>query len=141
MVLRENGRTDSWDCGTYAEREDYLMAFLRKLSRPQQGALDRPDPVDSELQASYPALHEHLTRSRDDAGATRQTCSLTVYGHAGTFRAFLNDRDSGGAIGVTADSLAGLLRALEAELESEAPSWFWRAGAGDTKAKGRGKGA
>ena len=104
------------------------MAFLRKLTRPTQGALDRPDPVDQELAAKFPVLHAHLTRTRDDDNQVRQTCSLTFYGHAGAFKGFLNDRDSGGSLGVQADSLAGLLRALEAELESDSPSWFWRQG-------------
>lgn len=131
------GKTDSWRRGDYSEREDYIMAFLRRLQRPAQGSLDRPDPVDSELAGKFPALHEYLTRSRDDEGKARQTASLTVYGHAGAFKGFLNDRDSGGSLGVQSDSLAGLLRALEAELESDAPSWFWRQGGEGHPAKNR----
>lgn len=137
--VRDTVPTVFWDCATFAAREDHAMAFLRKLTRPQQGALDRPDPVDQELASKFPALHEHLTRTKDDDGKARQTCSLTVFGHAGVFKAFLNDRDSGGSIGVQADSLAGLLRALEAELESDSPSWFWRQGGEAHPAKNRGR--
>lgn len=128
-----------WDRVSNIEREDFLVAFLRKLQRPAQGSLDRPDAVDPQMVAVYPALHEHLTRTRDDDGAVRQTCSLTVFGHAGGFKAFLNDRDSGGSIGVQSDSFTGLLKALEAELESDAPSWFWRQAPESGGGKGRGK--
>lgn len=136
---RSKGYTALWDNATYAEREDYLVSFLRKLTRPAQGSLDRPDASDPELASRFPALHEHLTCSRDAEGKPRQTCSLTVYGQAGAFKAFLNDRDSGGSLGVQAGTLAGLLGALEAELESEAPSWFWRQGSESGSAKSRGK--
>lgn len=141
QCVRIYGRTDSWDCGSFAEKEDYAMAFLRRLQRPAQGTLDKPDPVDSELAAKFPALHAHLTATRGDDGGRRQTCSLTVYGHAGAFKGFLNDRDSGASLGVQAGSLAGLLGALEAELESDAPSWFWRQGADQGKGKKGGRGA
>jgi hypothetical protein len=87
----------------------------------------------------YPALHEYLTASRDPEGKVRQTCSLAIYGHLGRFKAFLNDRDCGAAIGVESDSVAGLLGALEAELESDAPSWFWRQGQGENGGKKKGR--
>lgn len=140
LCYRSKGFTAIWDNASYADREDYLVAFLRKLQRPAQGALDRPDASDPELASRFPALHEHLTRSKDDEGKPRQTCSLTVYGQAGQLKGFLNDRDSGGAIGVQAGTLAGLLGALEAELESDQPSWFWRQdqqGSGARKSRGR----
>lgn len=116
------------------------MAFLRKLQRPAEGALDRPDACDPAFGEKYPALHEYLTRSRDDSGKTRQTASLTVYGHSGRFKAFLNDRDSGASLGVESDAFTGLLAALEAELESDAPSWFWRQGTGDQGGKKKSRG-
>lgn len=136
---RISGSTVSWDRGTYAEKEDYIMGFLRKLTRPAEGAVDRPEANDPQIAASHPALHDHLTRLRNDDGSARQTCSLTLYGQAGRFKAFLNDRDSGASLGVESDSIGGLLRALEAELESDAPSWFWREGGGSHPAKNRGK--
>lgn len=116
------------------------MGFLRRLQRPAENSVDKPDAHDPQLADKYPALHEHLTRSRDDEGKRRQTCSLTVYGHLGGFKAFLNDRDSGGSLGVQSDSFTGLLAALEAELESDSPSWFWREGGPKHPAKNRGKG-
>jgi len=137
--VRDTVLTVFWDAASFAAREDHAMAFLRKLTRPAQGALDKPDPVDQELASKFPALHEHLTRSTDDDGKRRQTSSLTLYGQAGGFRAFLNDRDSGASLGVVADSVAGLLRALEAELESDSPNWFWREGGGAHPGKNRGK--
>jgi hypothetical protein len=136
QCVRDTVPTAFWDAATYAAREDHAMAFLRKLSRPAQGALDKPDPVDQDMAAHFPALHEHLTRSRDDEGKPRQTCSLTLYGQPGGFRAFLNDRDSGGSLGVVADSVTGLLRALEAELESDAPNWYWRQGSDGQPGRG-----
>lgn len=139
QCYRVSGSTDSWDRGTYADREDYIVAFLRKLQRPAQGAVDKPDAHDPELAGKFPALHEHLTRSRDDDGKPRQTCSLTIYGQQGAFRAFLNDRDSGASLGVTGGTLQGLLGALEAELESPEPNWFWRQGGDSHPAKNRGK--
>lgn len=139
LVVRDTVLTCFWDVATFAAREDHAMAFLRKLQRPAQGALDKPDPVDPEISSKFPALHEHLTRSVDDEGKRRQTCSLTLYGASGGFRAFLNDRDSGASLGVVSDSIQGLLRALEAELESDAPNWYWREGAQGQGGGKRGK--
>jgi len=134
---RFSGSTASWNRGSYGEREDFIVAFLRKLTRPQPGALDRPDTADPKLASAYPALCEHLCRTRDDDGQPRQTCSLTLFGAQGGFRAFLNDRDTGAAIAVTADAFTGILAALEAELQSDHPNWHWRP---EGNGKGAGKG-
>ena len=115
------------------------MAFVRRLQRPAQGSLDKPDAHDPELAAKFPALAEHLTRSTDDEGKPRQTCSLTLYGSPGGFRAFLNERDSGASLAVTGGTLAGILAALEAELESPEPAWYWRNNQPSTGAPGRKK--
>jgi hypothetical protein len=131
------GSTASWEKGTYAEKEDFVVAFLRKLQRPEHPGLDRPDTVDPKLAGAYPALSEHLCRTRDDDGQPRQTCSLTIFGAAGGFRGFLNDRDTGAAIAVTADTFTGLLAALEADLQSDRPNWTWRP---ESNGKGKGKG-
>lgn len=137
QCVRITGSTDSWDRGTYAEREDFILDQIRKLSRPQQGAVDRPCANDQELARKFPHLHQHLTLNVYEDGSPRQTCSLTVFAQSGRFRAFLNDRDSGGSIGVEGEGLQGLLRALEAELASPQPSWFWRQDGGQS---GRTKG-
>lgn len=139
ICFRVTGSTDSWDRGTYAEREDFIMAEIRKLQRPVQGAVARADAADQELQRKFPVLHQHITRQLYEDGSARQPCSFTFYGAAGAFRAFLNDRDSGGSLGVVADSLQACLRALEAELTSESPAWFWRNGGSEHPAKNRGK--
>lgn len=137
LVVRFAGSTDSWDRGSYGEREDFLVSFLRKLSRPVQGSVDRPDASDPKLASKFPALLEHITCSKGSDGAARQTCSLTIFGAPGGFRAYLNDRDSGAAIMVSADRFEGILSALEAELQSESPSWFWRPENGNGKGKKR----
>lgn len=126
LCVRATGSSDSWDKGTYAEREDFVLDQIRKLSRPAQGAVDRPCANDQEIARKFPHLHQHLTLTSYEDGSPRQTCSLTFFAQQGRFRGFLNDRDSGGAIGVEADGLQGILRALEAELASPQPSWFWR---------------
>lgn len=141
VCSRFAGRTHSWDRGGYAEKEDFIMAFLRKLQRPEPGTLDRPDAADPKLAAAYPALCEHLCRSRDDDGKPRQTCSLTLFGASGGFRGFLNDRDSGASIAVHSESFTGLLAALEADLQSDSPHWTWRPDVDGKKGRKSGRGA
>lgn len=116
------------------------MGFLRKLTRPPQGHLAKPDGCDPELIKKFPAFHEWLTRQLDDDGKPRQTASFTVYGVPGGFRGFLNDRDTGASLSAESDSFKGLLAALEGELESEAPHWFWRQPQGQQGGKKKGKG-
>ena len=126
VCFRFSGGTPSWDRGTFGEREDFLVSFLRKVQRPESGQTDRPDASDPQLAKLYPALSEHLCRSRDDDGVQRQTCSLTVFGAAGGFRAFLNDRDSGASIAVFSESFSGILSALECDLQCDHPNWYFR---------------
>ena len=139
VCVRVVGRTDSWDQGRCIEKEDYIVSFLRKLQRPAQGALVKPDGCDPELSKKFPALHEWLTRQLDDEGKPRQTASLTVYGVPGGFKGFLNDRGTGASLSAESDSFKGLLTALEGELESDAPQWFWRNGQGEQNGKKREK--
>lgn len=141
VCYRFNGSTDSWDRGTYAEKEDFVMSFLRRLQRPSEAAVDRAVAHDPQLAGKYPALHEYLTAVVGPDGKRRQTSSLTVYSQQGRFRGFLNDRDSGGSLGAESDSFTGLLGALEAELESDSPNWFWREGGSKHPAKNRKGGA
>lgn len=140
LTYRRTVRNEYFACFDFAMREDYVLSFIRKLSRPAASDVAVCDPVDPDFSKSHAALHEHLASSVDAEGKRRQTCSLTVYGVPGRFKGFLNDRDSGGAIGVEAGTFYGILEALEAELESDNPSWFWREGAkgGPRTKKGKG---
>lgn len=138
-TLRFSLRTDCWDCISYASKEQTIMSFLRKLSRPADADLTGEPAHDRQLATDYPALHEHLTALVDAEGKRRQTCSLTLYGAQGSFKAYLNDRDAGCSLAVEERSLEGILGALETELEAECPRWRWpdRPKGGSNQKQGR----
>jgi hypothetical protein len=81
------------------------------------------DACGCPLLSVRPALAASLLEERFADGAARRTSTLLVFLHEGTLKACLRDRDSDETAWVTADSLAGLLDALEAGLQEGRLDW------------------
>lgn len=81
------------------------------------------DAAGDDLLRSKPLLMEHLSCAQWEEGGTRKTSTLLLFVDAGTLKACLNDRSVGRAAFVSANSLRGLLDALEAGLMEDALEW------------------
>ena len=75
---------------------------------------------DSQL---YPQLAEFLALGRFDDGSPRVTGTLLVFVHEGRLKARLTDREEGLVAFRTMDSLEGLLRAVELDLQRNDIEW------------------
>lgn len=75
------------------------------------------------LMDAYPALTEFVTLDRWDDGNERQTGTVLVCFGDGRWRAWLNDRDGSRSAWVSADSLTGLLGALDLGLREGRLEW------------------
>jgi hypothetical protein len=79
-----------------------------------------------------PALVEYLLSDKWDDGKVRVTSTLLLFVDQGEWKACLNDRDGGRVAFVTAGTVAGLLGALEEQLQAGSAEWRaskpWRKG-------------
>lgn len=105
------------------EREG-IMSFLKKVEERKDvrvGGL----PLDPWARDRWPCLWEHLTSATyPDTGAPRQTSTLTLFLGATGLTGTLNDKDNSQAAFASADTLLGVLDALEACVIN--PSYAWR---------------
>lgn len=116
-----------WQC------EEVVMAIRKRQAKQSTG-----QPVkwsgDAESVMAYPALVERLTSQEFEDGTKRKPDTLTLMAIDRGWRAVLNDKETGEALWVGADSLVGLLEALEVELCADEPNWK-AARAGDSSSK------
>jgi hypothetical protein len=112
-----------WQDMSYAQKEEVIMSWVSKLRRPA-GEAGRPaDAVDQQWVHDLPAVHEFLTLGVHADGSPRRTATLTLFADAGSWKVFLNERDSGASLCATGGSIADSLSALEVMLEGENPPW------------------
>ncbi len=101
----------------------HMLDALRKLRERSASSESNPTTLkDDKFVKDYPTLWEFLT-TRSVDGTPRQPSTLTVFADLDAFKCFLNDRDTGLSLCVTADAFLGLLRALERALVSPEPGW------------------
>lgn len=79
---------------------------------------------------AYPLLWEYLSSAKYEDGSPRRLPTVTVFLGPEGLQASLNDRDQGLVAFVTAGSVEGLWKALEAGLAAD--SLDWRLSAGGT---------
>jgi len=96
---------------------------LRKISQVEERVRARGGLDPCSLAARYPNLWEHLTALAYPDQTARVPSSVSVFLDAGCLKACLKDKDNGLVAFVTADSLTGLLEALEAGLAEESLDW------------------
>lgn len=132
LELREVGRGYALDRACYPGRtvlnpwglptEDEVSRFLKQALQKAAKSAKAGKEGNAAVFPAHPALGEFVTIEQVD-GKARQTATLNVFYAQGTLRAFLNDRESGLSLCVSADTMAGLLDGLEATLTSDDPGW------------------
>lgn len=89
---------------------------------------------DKEGAKRWPAIIEFLTCDAID-GVPRQTATMTVFFNQNGFTCFFRDREEDMSLPMSADTLLGLLDALEANLVSDRPNWRQNLADGTTTRK------
>lgn len=114
---------------------DPMAKFLKNVKTAKKVEKDAPYAAsDKEFQKTHPAIVEFMTLRKDDAGSARQTSSLLIFCEDGQWKCCLCEREEELTLWASADTLAELLEALEAVLQSPAPQW--RSKTGKRKPKG-----
>lgn len=115
-----------WHVAEALRRE--LVVALRKITQqPGSPAQSGPGASDAE---QWPNLWEHLTATTYPDGSPRQTSAVIVVADASGWRGCVSDKDNGRTLWRTADSVEGLLLALEEALAADDPTAWRQAGGG-----------
>lgn len=96
------------------------------VSRPASSSSASPAPaaaLDSVFVARCPALWEYLSLCQWEDASPREPATLILVVEEGRWKACLSDRANGRVGWRTADTLAGLLDALEAALVTDVMDW------------------
>jgi hypothetical protein len=78
---------------------------------------------DADFSANFPVLYALMTFIIDDAGKSRQTCTLTLVCEDGAVKAGLRERNHEMSLWVTCRSLGGVFAALEEALGERPVAW------------------
>ena len=114
---------DLWLDLSYAQKEDLVMSWVKQVRRPDGANGSGGLVVDAQWVSEYPALHEYLTLGAHPDGSIRRTSTLTLFAEHGSWKLFLNERDSGASLCSTGPCIADTLSALEVMLEAEVTPW------------------
>lgn len=101
----------------------WVLSFLRKPVDQADGPQLPAQAHDEWLATTCPALHEWLTAVQWPDGTARQTSRLSLWFEGRECRGYLRDQDTQHLLWGVADTLAGLLVALDDQLQSDAPQW------------------
>jgi hypothetical protein len=112
-----------WCDLSYVQKEDLVMGWLRQVRRPEGPLGSGGLAVDAEWVQEFPALHEYVTYGVNPDGSVRRTSTLTLFAEGGSWKVFLNERDSGASLCASGETVSGALSALEVMLEGESPPW------------------
>lgn len=113
-----------------AESEESVMSkFLKNVNAAPKVDKDSPTAAtDKDFAKTHPALVEFMTLRRNDDGTPRQTSSLLIFCEDGVWKACLSERERELTLWAAGDTLAELLEAMEATLQSPAPQWRTKSG-------------
>lgn len=78
---------------------------------------------DEGFKKEMPTLWAFVTQTEWEDGSSRETGTIFIFREAGTWRACLNDRDSGHVGFVSCDTFKGLWKAVEKQLAEERVDW------------------
>lgn len=99
------------------------MVFeLRKRPAPDPEKIPAGQIIARES-SMWPAVVSMLTSESWPDGSKRVPSSLTLFWHDGSLKACLNDKDADVTAWVSADTLEGLLEALEVGLQGDRLDW------------------
>lgn len=114
---------DLWSDFSYFQKETLLMSWLKKLRRPEDSPGGGSAATDSDWMSDFPALHDYLTLLQDPDGGPRRTSTLAIFAESGSFKIYLNDRESGASLCASGGTIASALSALETMLEGDTAPW------------------
>lgn len=128
-------KPQSWYWGVSAPRRKELTMALRKIL-PQSGqkAASGPGIADG---SDFPTLIEYLTQTVYPDGSKRETAALIIVADAGGWRGCLSDKDNQRSLWKAADSVLGLLMALEQAAAEDDPGAWRQQGGVSNKGKKR----
>jgi hypothetical protein len=112
-----------WNDLSYLQKEEVVMSWVSRNRRSPGAAAGPPVSHDAEWSMQLPAIHEYMVLLRHEDGSARRTATLTVFADTGSWKVFLNDRDSGTSLCASGPSVNDALGALEVMLEGENPPW------------------
>lgn len=96
-----------------------MLKKLKPVAEDSAGQMSQAQDV-----SSWPGLWEHLTATKYPDGSKRETSSIVVVAGEGGWRGCVSDRDNSRTMWKTADTLEGLLLALEQGVqEDDDRSW------------------
>jgi hypothetical protein len=75
------------------------------------------------MATTSPAVWSYLTMSTWEDGSLRETSTISIFQGQSSLQAALNDRDASRVAFVSAESVEGLLAALEAGLQGDSLDW------------------
>lgn len=93
----------------------------RRSTKNEPAAARTVDPCP--LMLAYPLLADHLMQDRWPDGKPRLTSTLLVCSEDGVVKGWFHDRAEALSAWLAADSLSGLLDALEAGLRDDTIRW------------------
>jgi hypothetical protein len=114
---------DLWSDFSYFQKEALVMSWIKKLRRPEDSPGGGAAASDPDWVSELPALHDYLTLLQDPDGSPRRPSTLTLFAEHGSFKVYLNDRDSGASLCASGSTVAATLSALEVMLEGDSAPW------------------
>lgn len=106
------------------------------MKRPDMKNTDKSEHVpvaDDGFTKKYPTLHMYLTDAAWEDGSSRECSTISLFVEEGRFKAAMNDKALKRSVYVAADTLTGVLQALEKAVGS--PEADWRAWGKNTRKK------
>lgn len=97
--------------------------FLNRPPAGNSGAGQLPSFDDPDFEQRYPAICEYVSTAQWEDGTPRETSTLLLFVEDGLWKCCLNDRAVGRSGWRAADTLQGVLDALEAVLREDCVEW------------------
>lgn len=101
---------------------ELILALRKPASRPAEGGAQMQIGSGSLLDI-YPDLREFLTCPKWADGSSRALGSLTVFCDDGRLKACVNDKECNRVLFVSAESLEGLLEAIDSQIGNDGADW------------------
>lgn len=116
-------REEVWSDLSYFHKEQLVMSWIKRIRNPNADPGNGAAATDPGWVQEFPALHDYLTLRTDSDGASRRTATLALFAESGSWKLYLNDRDTGASLCASGGSVADTLSALEAMLEADNAPW------------------
>lgn len=102
---------------------EMLMALKRVTPDKKLTGAEGAGFEDPGFAKDYPTLYEHLTSVTWEDGSARITSSMILFAEEGMLKGCLSERNDHLSLWASGSSLKGLLKALEAALNTPMPQW------------------